>query len=106
MFLSGLLIGGLKYPMVSAGLGAAWCVARVMYTLGYTSDKPDGSGRRIGTWALLPEMGESENTKVLVEVRENADGLFRTPGLRWIDRMESAERPVAEELDGVVDSQM
>ena len=59
VFLVGLLIGGLKYPMVSAGLGLSWCLARVMYTLGYTSEsKPDGKGRSAGTWFWLPEIGE------------------------------------------------
>lgn len=92
--------------MVSAGLGAAWCVARVMYTLGYTSEKPDGRGRTMGTWFWLPEIGESEKLRILAGVGKDADSLFRTPGLRWTDGMESAKWPVAEELDEVVDSQI
>ena len=45
--------------MVSAGLGVAWCVARVMYAMGYTTEsKPNGSGRRLGTWFYVPELGE------------------------------------------------
>ena len=40
------MVGGLRYPVLSAGLGAAWCVARVGYTWGYCrADKEKGSGR-------------------------------------------------------------
>ena len=36
-------------PVISACLGAAWCVGRVAYTIGYCrKDKSNGSGRRIG----------------------------------------------------------
>ena len=41
-----LMVGGLRYPVLSAGLGVAWCVSRVGYTLGYCrADKQHGSGR-------------------------------------------------------------
>jgi glutathione S-transferase len=36
-FLTGLLISGLSFPLVSASLGAAWSLARLHYALGYTS---------------------------------------------------------------------
>ena len=40
------MVGGLRYPVLSAGLGAAWCVTRVGYTWGYCrADKEKGSGR-------------------------------------------------------------
>lgn len=40
------MIGGLRYPVLSAGLGTAWCVARVGYAWGYCrADKENGSGR-------------------------------------------------------------
>ncbi|MCJ1297411.1 hypothetical protein MMC08_000197 [Hypocenomyce scalaris] len=57
MFLTGMLISGLKYPVLSAGLGASWCVARVFYTLGYMrKDKEQGKGRMMGAWFWLPQM--------------------------------------------------
>ena len=40
------MVGGLRYPVLSAGLGAAWCVTRVGYAWGYCrADKEKGSGR-------------------------------------------------------------
>jgi len=50
-----MLIAGLAYPVSSAGLGAAWCVARVMYAVGYTDGKPRGTGREVGTWFFAPQ---------------------------------------------------
>ncbi len=45
----GLLVGGLRYPVLSAGLGLAWCAGRVAYTIGYCrKDKEQGKGRTIG----------------------------------------------------------
>jgi glutathione S-transferase len=35
-----LTLGGLKYPTLTAGLGATWLVARVLYTLGYVTGDP------------------------------------------------------------------
>lgn len=56
--LAGLLIAGLKYPLLSAGMGVAWCVARVMYAVGYVSpQKEGGKGRLVGSWFWLPQMG-------------------------------------------------
>jgi len=89
VFLTGLLIGGLKYPIVSAGLGIAWCVARVMYALGYTSNR----GRSIGTWFWGPELGEIGEA-VQTGIGGNADPLHRTSHLLWADRMESVDWPV------------
>lgn len=48
-------------PVVSACMGAAWCVGRVAYTIGYCrKDRDNGSGRSIGVlpstlieWALI-----------------------------------------------------
>ncbi|KAF6225050.1 hypothetical protein HO133_010245 [Letharia lupina] len=55
--LVGLLIGGLKYPVVSAAIGTAWCASRVAYTIGYCrKDKSDGSGRQIGVASSFLEM--------------------------------------------------
>ncbi|KAM0794098.1 hypothetical protein BDR22DRAFT_788917, partial [Usnea florida] len=34
--LVGLLVGGLRYPVISACVGTAWCVSRVAYAVGYT----------------------------------------------------------------------
>ncbi|MCJ1257993.1 hypothetical protein MMC24_005821 [Lignoscripta atroalba] len=55
-----LLIAGLKYPVLSAGLGVAWCVGRLMYAWGYSRKGKDGKGveggkgRLIGTWSSIP----------------------------------------------------
>ncbi|KAL9097504.1 MAG: hypothetical protein Q9165_000400 [Trypethelium subeluteriae] len=46
-----LLIAGLRWPLVSAGLGVAWSVSRVLYSLGYTDEtKERGRGRYVGIW--------------------------------------------------------
>ncbi len=42
-FLVPLLIAGLRYPVASAVLGLAWCVARVMYAVGYVTEKARGA---------------------------------------------------------------
>ncbi|MCJ1267910.1 hypothetical protein MMC22_007796 [Lobaria immixta] len=57
-FLASLLLAGLSYPIASAAMGLAWCVGRVTYGLGYTNkNKTDGSGRIIGNFYVLPELG-------------------------------------------------
>jgi len=44
--LVGLMVGGLRYPVVSAVVGAAWCAARVGYMRGYCRrDREEGRGR-------------------------------------------------------------
>ncbi|THC91852.1 hypothetical protein EYZ11_008674 [Aspergillus tanneri] len=46
-----ILVSGLKYPQLAAGLGVAWCVARALFLYGYVySGKPQGRGRYIGSW--------------------------------------------------------
>ncbi|CAH0044209.1 unnamed protein product [Clonostachys solani] len=52
-FLGALLISGLRFPLVAAGLGAAWVFGRVVYLLGYTSDKGP-KGRNIGSLFASP----------------------------------------------------
>lgn len=59
--LSGMLLGGLKYPIASAATGLAWMVFRILYAVGYTrKDKQGGRGRLIGSgfwWCQLGFMG-------------------------------------------------
>jgi glutathione S-transferase len=46
-----MLVAGLKFPLASATLGALWCIARVIYALGYVrEDGVEGSGRYWGIW--------------------------------------------------------
>lgn len=53
-----MLIGGLQYPLVAAGLGVAWSIARIMYAIGYVNpDKVKGEGRYLGIWFFFPQMG-------------------------------------------------
>lgn len=52
-----MLIAGLRYPSLSAAAGVAWCVARVIYTLGYVKNKKkQGGGRMAGSWYVAPEL--------------------------------------------------
>ncbi|CAK7233105.1 hypothetical protein SBRCBS47491_008494 [Sporothrix bragantina] len=44
--ITSLFIAGIKYPVLSASLGAAWAVSRVLYARGYTRNGP--KGRYIG----------------------------------------------------------
>lgn len=41
-FMANLLITGLRYPLLAAGLGSGWLAGRVLYTIGYTSNGPKG----------------------------------------------------------------
>ena len=41
-FLVGLLITGLRWPVLAASLGAGWVVSRVIYAIGYTNNGPKG----------------------------------------------------------------
>jgi len=44
-------------PVVSAGLGLAWCASRVAYTIGYCrADKEQGRGRQIGSASSFLEI--------------------------------------------------
>ncbi|TWU74720.1 hypothetical protein ED733_005295 [Metarhizium rileyi] len=46
-FLGALLVGGLRFPLTAAVLGASWSLFRVMYLFGYTS-QAGPQGRRNG----------------------------------------------------------
>ena len=41
-FLGGLLIAGLRFPVVAGGLGAGWVLARIIYAWGYAKNGPKG----------------------------------------------------------------
>ncbi|OJJ01449.1 hypothetical protein ASPVEDRAFT_634305 [Aspergillus versicolor CBS 583.65] len=44
-----ILVAGVKYPELAAGLGAAWAVFRVLFLHGYVyTDKAQGAGRYNG----------------------------------------------------------
>ena len=47
--LGALLISGLRFPTVAAGLGAGWAVSRVVYAAGYTSSGPKGRTRHVAS---------------------------------------------------------
>ena len=52
-----LLIAGLKYPLLASAMGAAWSVARIVYTFGYVSKtQKDGKGRYPGLSFAIPQM--------------------------------------------------
>lgn len=51
-FLASLFIAGLKYPLIAGATGIAWNLFRIVYTVGYTSQKAQGSGRYTGLWAF------------------------------------------------------
>ena len=47
--LTTLLIAGLRYPLISAAMGASWIFFRILYTIGYTlPGKEAGRGRYRG----------------------------------------------------------
>ena len=53
-----MLLAGTRYPLWSAGLGAAWMVNRLIYALGYTSEKQtNGKGRLYGTGFFFCQLG-------------------------------------------------
>lgn len=56
-FLVVLMISGVCYPRLSAGLGAAWLVGRTMYAVGYTTEgTKEGKGKDIGLWWIVPHI--------------------------------------------------
>lgn len=57
-FLVTMLISGLKYPIISSVMGAAWLLFRVVYAVGYTrADKEGGKGRLAGSGFWLAQIG-------------------------------------------------
>lgn len=53
-----LLLAGLRYPVVASGMGALWCVARVVYAFGYVSPgQREGRGRIPGLLFEVPQFG-------------------------------------------------
>jgi len=44
-FLGELLISGTKFPLLAAGLGAGWVLARILYATGYAGSGPPGRRR-------------------------------------------------------------
>ena len=58
--LAAMFVAGLKAPAVSAAMGVAWLLARMMYLNGYVSDSPEnqnGKGRLRGIWHFAPYYG-------------------------------------------------
>ncbi|KAF2727924.1 membrane-associated proteins in eicosanoid and glutathione metabolism [Polyplosphaeria fusca] len=56
--LGAMLIAGLQYPLVAAGLGALWSVNRVVYAIGYNDPNKDtGKGRYKGILWMLAHYG-------------------------------------------------
>ncbi|KAJ9142734.1 hypothetical protein NKR23_g7024 [Pleurostoma richardsiae] len=47
-FLGSLLISGLRYPLLAAGIGGAWALSRVIYAYGYVKSGPKGRTRGSG----------------------------------------------------------
>ena len=52
-------ICGLRYPVATAALGAAWNLSRIVYARGYIASTLDqkGSGRYKGIWYVPVELG-------------------------------------------------
>jgi glutathione S-transferase len=56
--LASWMVAGVQYPLTAAGLGAAWCVFRILYARGYTrADKEKGNGRYAGSGFFLAQLG-------------------------------------------------
>ncbi|KAG8865401.1 hypothetical protein FRB96_000291 [Tulasnella sp. 330] len=43
--LFGTLVTGLRYPMLATGMGVLYFVGRILFTMGYTANGPDGRGK-------------------------------------------------------------
>ena len=57
-FLITVLIAGLEYPEWATRLGAAWCVARLLFLIGYSrTNYENGKGRHLGSWWMLVQLG-------------------------------------------------
>ncbi|KAF2751258.1 membrane-associated proteins in eicosanoid and glutathione metabolism [Sporormia fimetaria CBS 119925] len=58
-----LLVAGLRYPKLAAGLGAVWSVNRVLYALGYTNGGEKGrywgAAGILALWTLFGVAGKS-----------------------------------------------
>ncbi|ROV91428.1 hypothetical protein VSDG_07212 [Cytospora chrysosperma] len=54
-FMANMLIAGLRYPLLAAGLGLGWLAGRVVYTVGYTTSGPKGriAGALVHNLSLL-----------------------------------------------------
>ncbi|EMD63406.1 hypothetical protein GGP41_005929 [Bipolaris sorokiniana] len=52
--LCAMLISGLRFPLATAALGAAWSVNRIFYSVGYTrSAERGGTGRYYGAAGII-----------------------------------------------------
>jgi len=65
-FLLSLALGGIRHPLISAGFGAVWVVARVLYAFGYYSGKPQNRevGSIIAGLALMGLYGTTISTSL------------------------------------------
>jgi glutathione S-transferase len=53
-----LLVGGLRYPLLSSAFGLVWSLGRIVYAVGYTSpNKENGKGRLAGAFFWLAQLG-------------------------------------------------
>ncbi|KAK6008688.1 hypothetical protein QM012_000591 [Aureobasidium pullulans] len=58
MALTTLLIGGLRYPLLSSAFGLVWSLGRIVYAVGYTAqNKENGKGRLAGAFFWLAQLG-------------------------------------------------
>jgi glutathione S-transferase len=58
-----LLIGGLKYPEISAGAGVVYLLGRALYASGYSTGNPDKRRRGVvGYLGFLTLIGTSSLT--------------------------------------------
>ena len=54
-----MLVSGLKYPITTAALGAAWIVNRYIFMVGYSKPEwgANGNGRLRGALCWLAQLG-------------------------------------------------
>ncbi|PNS17451.1 Microsomal glutathione S-transferase 3 [Sphaceloma murrayae] len=56
--LTTMLVSGVQYPLVAAGLGLVWNLGRVVYAVGYTrADQSNGKGRLVGSFFWFAQLG-------------------------------------------------